>query len=88
MSSGVPEGARQGVPIQAQSTAVAVATARICNAERRGLASPGGHVGWHLTLSHQSTFAPEIFTTLAHLVVSLAISAANSAELPPPATAP
>ena len=36
----------------------------------------------------QSTLAPEAFTTLAHLAVSLAMSAANSALEPPPGTAP
>jgi tetratricopeptide (TPR) repeat protein len=49
--SGVPEMALQAVPIEAQSTAVAGATASICNDEWGGLGRQGGHAGFPPTLS-------------------------------------
>jgi len=48
--SGVTERGVQGVPIEAQSAAVARATASICVEERRPLGGPSGHVRFPLSL--------------------------------------
>ena len=48
--SGVAEQRAQRVPIKAQSTAVPVGTARICNAERGCLGARSGHGGFVRTL--------------------------------------
>jgi hypothetical protein len=49
--SGVAEQRGQRVPIKAQSTAVPVGTARICNAEWGDLGAMSGHGGFVHTLS-------------------------------------
>ncbi len=49
--SGVAEQRAQRVPIKAQSTAVPVGTARICNAEWDDLGAMSGHGGFVHTLS-------------------------------------
>jgi len=49
--SGVTEQRAQRVPIKAQSTAVPVGTARICNAEWDDLGAVSGHGGFVHTLS-------------------------------------
>ena len=61
--SGVAEQRVQTSPVKAQSTAVPVGTARICNAERGCLGARSGHGGFVHTLSEvvaklEPDFAP------------------------------
>ena len=49
--SHVPERIAKTRPIKTQSTAVACATASICNAERAGFGGQGGHAGFVRTFS-------------------------------------
>jgi ribosomal protein S12 methylthiotransferase accessory factor len=75
--SGVAEQRAQRVPIKAQSTAVPVGTARICNAEWDDLGATSGHGGFVHTLS---PYAPALRLLFGSYTLDLALALLNQEQ--------
>ena len=75
--SGVTEQRTQRVPIKAQSTAVPVGTARICNAEWDDLGATSGHGGFVHTLS---LYAPALRLLYGSYTLDLALALLNQEQ--------